>query len=386
MIPFICQRFFFKDFLKSFFVKDIDDELKRILEETFVNKEIFYTNCAKTSLYAALAVLKNNSVRSKVILPAYTDSGLVAVIKKARLTPILCDNSLKDFNLDLEKAKLLLNNDVLAVISPCMFGVPQDLEEFNKFCFERGIYLIEDFAQGFGSSFKGKAVGNYSHFSFTSLARGKNVSTYSGGILFVDKEFALDIRREIDKLAKPCLLIALRDFILYQLVCILSHPAVYSFIGIFVSGFKKQKPVFDFKLGRMPQFKKHLLYANLLNLNKLVLPKINFGKQLYLQLKDKKDQVLIPQISEEMEVCYNRFPVIIKDKKKLLLCREELNRAGIEANCFYGKTLFDFYPELVQLRNKSEFINAKMLADNLLVFPVNCFMNKKNLERIVSIL
>ncbi|MBI4707083.1 MAG: DegT/DnrJ/EryC1/StrS aminotransferase family protein [Candidatus Omnitrophica bacterium] len=386
MIPFISQRFFTKDFLKSFFVKDIDGELKLILEENYANKEILYTNCAKTALYVVLAVLKKRLARKKVILPAYTDSGLIAVIKKAGLVPVLCDNSLKDFNLDLDKAITLLDNDVLAVVSPCMFGVPQDLEVFNKFCFERGIYLIEDFAQGFGSIFRNKSVGNCAPFSFTSLARGKNVSTYSGGVLFADKEFAVDIRQEIDKLVKPCLFNDLKEFILYILVCILSHPLMYSFIGIFASGFKKQKPVFNFKLGQLSQLKKHLLYANLLNLNKLVLPKINLGKHLYLRLKDKTSQILIPQISEEMVVCYNRFPVIVKDKEKLFIYKEKLNRSGIEASCFYGKALFDFYPDLVQQQDRGEFINTKILAENLLVFPVNCFMNKKNISSILNIL
>ena len=68
---------------------------------------------------------------------------MVAAIQKADCTPILSDVTLNGFNMDIERAKALIDEDTLALLFPYMFGLPQDLRELNNFCKNKGVYLIE---------------------------------------------------------------------------------------------------------------------------------------------------------------------------------------------------------------------------------------------------
>ena len=382
MIPFLNQKFFLKSFLKSLFIKDIDSRVKSLLAAHYQEKEVFFTNCAKTALFVILETVKLKSKRRKIILPAYTDSGLVAAIEKANCIPVFCDISFENFNMDIEAAKQAIDNDTLAVIFVYMFGIPKGLESLNNFCEEKGVYLIEDTAQSFGSKYKNNYVGNVASFSFTSLARGKNISTYRGGILFVDKQYSKEIKQSLERINKAPFYEGIKDFFLYLVICALSYPLIYTLFLRITSSFRSQKPVFDFKINQYCNCKKRILYSILVNLDRLLLPKINYGQKLYSTLNKLSDNLILPQITDEMRVCFNRFPLVLKDKTKLALLKDALIKEGIEADLFYGYTLIDIYPQLEKYQSRKEFKNAKLLAENLLVLPVSSYTNEKVIEKI----
>ena len=67
------------------------------------------------------------------------------------------------------------------------------LDELQKICKKKKIYLIEDAAQAFGSYFKKKALGSFGDFACFSFHETKNLHSGAGGMLVVNNK-SLKIR------------------------------------------------------------------------------------------------------------------------------------------------------------------------------------------------
>ena len=56
-------------------------------------------------------------------MPAYTAPILVSPIIELGLKPVLCDISLKDFNIDLKELDRHINSNTLCILGVHMFGI-----------------------------------------------------------------------------------------------------------------------------------------------------------------------------------------------------------------------------------------------------------------------
>jgi perosamine synthetase len=70
-----------------------------------------------------------------------------------------------------------------AVIVVHLTGSPADTDAIAAVCKKRGIKLIEDCAQAWGASYKGKPVGNVGDFGCYSLNNFKHLSCGDGGLV-----------------------------------------------------------------------------------------------------------------------------------------------------------------------------------------------------------
>ncbi|HLD29250.1 MAG TPA: DegT/DnrJ/EryC1/StrS family aminotransferase, partial [bacterium] len=122
------------------------------LMKEYFSREALLFSSAKTALYILLRVLHRRSPeKNEVIIPAYTDAGLVSVLRRNGLKIVLADINLKDYGYDIEDLQKRINEKTLAVILVHLFGITQAPETLSSLDLkEKGIYLIEDFAQGFG--------------------------------------------------------------------------------------------------------------------------------------------------------------------------------------------------------------------------------------------
>lgn len=102
----------------------------------------------------------------------------------------------KTFNIDPGKLEKAIENVILegkyvpkAVISVDLFGQPADYEEIIPICKKYGLYLIEDSAQGFGGTIKGKKACSFGDISTTSFFPAKPLGCYGdGGAIFTDND------------------------------------------------------------------------------------------------------------------------------------------------------------------------------------------------------
>ena len=127
-----------------------------------------------------LQTLARWSSRKTVVIPAYTCPLIVFAIIQSRLKLQVCDVSPHSFEFDPEALAGFCDRDTLAII-------PTHARTCIRFAVAKqcGAYLIEDTAQALGARYQGKSVGLQGDAGFFSLAAGKGLSIFEGGIWMV---------------------------------------------------------------------------------------------------------------------------------------------------------------------------------------------------------
>ncbi len=360
---------------------DLESRLYRKLSHLFFQKYFFFLNSGLSSFFVILGILRKLSFKKKVILPAYTAPSLVVAIKKVGLFPVLCDINLENFNMDREFLFNLVSEDTLCVVGVHMFGIPEDNLEGLKEKFP-SIYIIEDCAQALGTKFKGNYVGNLGDISFFSFNRGKNLSTYCGGLIVTnDNILAERIDEKIKKLPRK----SFENYTLFFKNLFLSlavRPLVYGLGYKFISRFKDTRPPKDVILGSYTDFQKVLLLLLLENIDKVSKKRYLNGIRL-IEALTNFEGIVLPKISKDIQPAFNRLPILFKDLKKKERVQKELWKVGIETSSMYIKPLHHIFDLGYR---KEEFPNACYFAQHLLTLPTHPLMSERQLDKIIEII
>lgn len=154
-------------------------DLSKCIEALFNLPPLSITCSGTIALVVALKTLaKDNPNRKCVIIPAYTCPLVALAINHCGLKIILCDVAKNSFDFDFEKLALLLNDQVLAVIPTHLGGRIANVAAVKKLTISYNITIIEDAAQALGAE-----VGKEGDIIIFSLATGKGLTMYEGGLL-----------------------------------------------------------------------------------------------------------------------------------------------------------------------------------------------------------
>lgn len=150
---------------------------------------------ATAALIVTLTTLKRNSGRHQVILPAYTCPLVALAVLHCGLTPVLCDLRHGHFDFCPAQLAALTNQNTLAIIPTHLGGRVADLQTTMQIAANHGAAVIENAAQALGARWQGQSVGTVGDAGFYSLASGKGLTTYQGGILLArDEQFRQQLR------------------------------------------------------------------------------------------------------------------------------------------------------------------------------------------------
>ncbi|WP_297957711.1 DegT/DnrJ/EryC1/StrS aminotransferase family protein [uncultured Ruminococcus sp.] len=95
----------------------------------------------------------------------------------------------------LEKA-FELYPDVKLVILVHLYGVPAKIDEIRAVCDKHGALIVEDAAESFGATYKGRETGCFGDYSAISFNGNKIITGSSGGMFLTDsKEDADKVRK-----------------------------------------------------------------------------------------------------------------------------------------------------------------------------------------------
>jgi len=147
---------------------------------TLFNLPPLNITCSGTiALVVALRTLAaDNPQRKYVIIPAYTCPLVALAIEYCGLKIILCDLAKNSFDFDFKQLASLFNEHILAVIPTHLGGRIANVTEVKKLASIHNITVIEDAAQALGAE-----VGKEGDIIFFSLAAGKGLTMYEGGLL-----------------------------------------------------------------------------------------------------------------------------------------------------------------------------------------------------------
>ena len=125
----------------------------------------------------------------EVIVPGYTFIATMSSVIYARAVPILAEID-RTFNLDPEDVRRKITPRTKAILVVHMLGNPARMDELKAIADEHGLLLIEDCAQAFGASYKGRMVGSIGHAGTYSFNVYKTITAGDGGMVVTDDEAA----------------------------------------------------------------------------------------------------------------------------------------------------------------------------------------------------
>jgi perosamine synthetase len=136
--------------------------------------------CSGTaSLLVALVTLSAlQPARRRVVVPAFTCPLVAIAVRAAGLELQLCDLRAGHYDMDAAALRVACDERTLAIIPTHLAGRVADVEDALTVADSVGAYVIEDAAQALGARRDG--IGD---IGFFSLAAGKGLSIYEGGLL-----------------------------------------------------------------------------------------------------------------------------------------------------------------------------------------------------------
>ena len=111
-------------------------------------------------------------------------------------TPIFVDVDERTYNIDpvkLEEAIIRVQDEKKyrprAVVTVDLFGLPANYDAIRPICEKYGLLILEDGAQGFGGSIRGKRACSFGDIGTTSFFPAKPLGCYGdGGAIFTDND------------------------------------------------------------------------------------------------------------------------------------------------------------------------------------------------------
>lgn len=77
-----------------------------------------------------------------------------------------------------------------AVIVVHLYGIPAKIDEIAEICKKYGVALIEDAAEGLGTTYKGRCLGTFGDYGIISFNGNKIITSSGGGMLLINTEDA----------------------------------------------------------------------------------------------------------------------------------------------------------------------------------------------------
>ena len=123
----------------------------------------------------------------EVIVPAFTFAASAEVVILAGATPVLVDIEPDTCNVDVRAVEAAITERTRAIIPVSLYGQPADMDAINAIAAKHKIPVIEDAAQSFGATYKGRRSCNLSTIGCTSFFPSKPLGCFGdGGALFTN--------------------------------------------------------------------------------------------------------------------------------------------------------------------------------------------------------
>jgi UDP-2-acetamido-2-deoxy-ribo-hexuluronate aminotransferase len=134
----------------------------------------------------------------EVITPGFTYIATAEAAAVLGAKPVYVDIDPRTYNLDPALLEAAITPRTKAIIPVSLFGQCADCDAINAIAERHGLPVIEDAAQSFGASYKGRKSGNLTTIATTSFFPSKPLGCYGdGGAIFTNDEELATIMRQI---------------------------------------------------------------------------------------------------------------------------------------------------------------------------------------------
>lgn len=282
----------------------------------------------------------------EVITTPFTFVATVEVIALIGAVPIFVDIESDTCNIDASLIEAAITPRTKAIMPVSLYGQPADMKEINAIAARHGnIPVIEDAAQSFGATYKGKKSCNLSVIGCTSFFPSKTLGCYGdGGAIFTSDDNLAQAMREIRVHGQ-------------------SKRYHHSRIGVG---------------GRMDTLQCAIVLAKLERFDWEVAQRIEIGSR-YNELFANKVEVVI-QRADRTSV-YGQYTVLVDDRESV---QQRLKEAEIPTAVHYPTPLH-LQPAYAYLgKREGDFPVAESLSKRVMSLPMSPDLSKKDQLIIVS--
>ena len=369
LIPRFNLDYYLKDFiygLKSIFLSNNFD--LKVLNQLFGNKDFFFTNSGRTSLYVILRALKLPK-GSKVGVPLYSCTAVFDAIIQAGYIPCFIDIDLNNFTMDSNDLANKID-ELSAIVMIHTFGRPADIDDIKKVA--KDTYIIEDCAHSLLSEYKGKKTGTFGVASFYSFRSRKYISAGEGSMIILNNgELYEDFQKEMDLLRHHSTLNEIKHSIFTYLLSFLYHEPWYGLLafplvssmrerrGLSVNSSKKK---FKTKRIRKCDFRIFLMKLEAFK------EKVEQQRKNSFRLFDELENTpwVIPYEKEGTYCNYYLFPILFESVIERNNAHIFLRKIGVDTTTLWSKTVL---MAKEKYGYEGDCHNAEKCSDAILTIP-----------------
>jgi UDP-2-acetamido-2-deoxy-ribo-hexuluronate aminotransferase len=281
----------------------------------------------------------------EVITVPFTWISSAEAIALVGAKPVFVDIDPLDYNIDIAKIETAITSQTKAIMPVSLFGQMPDFDAINAIAAKHGIPVLEDAAQSFGATQRGKKSCAVSTVGSTSFFPAKPFGCYGdGGALFTDD----------DNLGE-------------KMRAIRTHGGVKRHFHTLVG-----------MNGRFDTIQAAILLAKLPTFPSEVAARERIGAR-YSELL--RDLCIIPEISPSNSHVYAQYTIRVPDRDSL---GAKLKEAGIPSAVYYPKCLHE-QPVFAGLGYKwGDFPVAEKASREVISLPMHPFLSEAEQNLVVD--
>lgn len=346
------------------------------LENYFGNKNIYFTNYARTGLTLLLKSISNDK-KLRVGVQPYTCHTIFQAIESSGCEHVFIDINNK-FTLDLISLKQNIKKiDVLIVTHT--FGLPAEMDKILDIAKDK--FIIEDCAHSLFSEYKGKPSGTFSDASIFSFGYGKYPSIGPGGFTIINNQDLIpEFEKRLNKLPCPSFFMECKNVAKNFIYALAFKKYIYGFLTYPVG--KKLDKKLDFT-GKYTVEEKKAFNSNV----NILLKNFEFYKKRNKQQRRNGLYVLDKLIKyshkiedHDRKLNYYIFP-LLHNKRDLIVSM--LLKNGIESGKHFALSI-EWAREFGYQNGTCP--NAEKLVKKIFTIPCHYSLKEKKLSEVVKIL
>lgn len=321
-------------------------ELEKKLSEYIGSKHCVTVSSGTDSLLISLMALGIGKGDEVITVP-YTWISTAEVISLLGAKPVFVDIRPDTWNMDETQVEAAVTEKTKAIMPVSIYGQCSDMDEINGIAKKYDLPVIEDAAQSFGATYKGKKSCNLSTIGSTSFFPSKPLGCYGdGGALFTNDDDLAD---------------------------------KFRWIRVHGQQQKHHHPILGLN-GRMDTLQAAIL-LEIFELFPEEVEKRNQIGEYYSSQLNKIDYLQIPVIGEGNTSVYAQYTILGKERKRIQMA---LKSADIPSVSYYSVPLH-LQPVFNGLeQNVGDFPVTEKVATRCLSLPMSPYLTNEEQEKVIQ--
>ena len=279
----------------------------------------------------------------EVITTPFTFIATSEMIKLLGAKPVFVDIDPQTYNIDPAKISSAITNNTKLILPVSLYGQCADMDAINTIAKQHNLPVLEDGAQSFGATYKGRKSCNLSTVGCTSFFPSKPLGCYGdGGAIFTNDDVLAKMMCEIRVHGQD------KRY---------SHPR----LGI---------------NGRLDTIQAAVLLAKFEIFPDEVIQRDRVGRQYTASINAMQSTIVAPQIRSNCTTVYAQYSIMANNREQLIA---KLNKMNIPTAVHYPVPLHlqpPFY------NNQLNLPVVEDVATKIVSLPMHPYLSTEDIEKV----